>query len=241
MKISVFETKEAASKYASDIFYEQIKKQPNSVLGLATGGTMSTFYEKLSGSINENPIDVKKLNTFNLDEYYEITSENPQSYHAYMKTLFFDKVGIDSAQTHFPYQKEHQEDPSLYDQQIDALGGIDIQLLGIGRNGHIGFNEPNTPFNSITRVVDLSETTIQDNARFFEDINEVPKQAVSMGISTIMKAKRIILLAFGEAKKDIIIELSKMTTPDENIPASILLTHPNVEIIVDKTIGEYLN
>ncbi|MCH4985548.1 glucosamine-6-phosphate deaminase [Macrococcoides goetzii] len=224
-----------AAQYVAIELFREIKCNPHTKLGLATGGTMEPVYAELVRLLKSNPVDLSLIQTFNLDEYFELDKQSPKSYLYYMKHHLFDHIDIKPEQYYFPDndRKNLDEDNKAYDELIMKEHPIHLQLLGIGTNGHIGFNEPGTPFTSNTRMVDLSEETIRANARFFDTIDEVPTQAVTMGINTIMQSDRIILLATGEKKKSIIRQLYDMTQPNEAIPASVLLHHPNVLIITD--------
>ncbi|UTH16484.1 glucosamine-6-phosphate deaminase [Macrococcus epidermidis] len=224
-----------AAQYVAIELFREIKCNPHTKLGLATGGTMEPVYAELVRLLKSNPVDLSLIQTFNLDEYFELDKQSPKSYLYYMKHHLFDHIDIKPEQYYFPDNDRENldEDNKAYDELIMKEHPIHLQLLGIGTNGHIGFNEPGTPFTSNTRMVDLSEETIRANARFFDTIDEVPTQAVTMGINTIMQSDRIILLATGEKKKSIIRQLYDMTQPNEAIPASVLLHHPNVLIITD--------
>ncbi|MFC6293504.1 glucosamine-6-phosphate deaminase [Macrococcus epidermidis] len=224
-----------AAQYVAIELFREIKCNPHTKLGLATGGTMEPVYAELVRLLKSNPVDLSLIQTFNLDEYFELDKQSPKSYLYYMKYHLFDHIDIKPEQYYFPDNDRENldEDNKAYDELIMKEHPIHLQLLGIGTNGHIGFNEPGTPFTSNTRMVDLSEETIRANARFFDTIDEVPTQAVTMGINTIMQSDRIILLATGEKKKSIIRQLYDMTQPNEAIPASVLLHHPNVLIITD--------
>lgn len=236
MKFIQFETHKEASLYVAAELFKEIQFNPCPLLGLATGGTMELVYQQLVNLLKLNRTNISHLETFNLDEYFLLDHNDPHSYMSYMKKHFFDPMGINERQYHLPDNDDIdiEADNHAYDQMIHDKGPLHIQLLGIGENGHIGFNEPGASFSSGTRLVELSEQTIQANARFFEDAKEVPTKAVSMGIKTILSAERIILLALGDKKADIIGKLYTMTEPDEIIPASSLLRHENVEIIMDK-------
>ncbi len=246
MKIFVEKDYNTLSEKAAEIIADFVKENPKCVLGLATGSTPIGAYDLLGKMCKEGKISFKNIKTFNLDEYLGLAPENQQSYHLVMKNNFFDKTDIVLKNTFFP--NDFAPNFENYDKKIDDCGGIDLQILGIGRNGHIGFNEPGSDFSSKTREVKLSETTIKDNSRFFSakggsasggDISQVPKTAATMGISTIMKAQKIILLAGGENKKEIIQKaLSGPVTPE--VPASILQTHKNVVAIVDKAAAKDL-
>jgi glucosamine-6-phosphate deaminase len=231
MEIYIEENYEALSERAAGIVANFLKENPSAVLGLATGSTPQKTYELLSEKYGKGEISFKEAKTFNLDEYSGLSPGNPQSYHFFMEENLFSKIDIDIKNTFFP--TDFGPDYENYDKKIEESGGIDLQILGIGRNGHIGFNEPGSSFSSKTRQVLLSEATIKDNSRFFKDIREVPEKAVTMGISTIMKAKKIILLAGGKNKKEIIRKMiSGVISPE--IPASVLQKHKNFIIILDK-------
>ena len=201
-------------KAANDSTYEN-----PFILGLATGSTPHQIYEELKSM----DVDFTNTITFNLDEYVGLDEDHPQSYKYFMEKSLFKSQDFHS--NNFPDSKLYP----YYDSMIDNVGGIDIQILGIGTNGHIAFNEPGTPRDSKTRIVDLTENTIKDNSRFFESMDEVPKQAMTMGIQTIMKSKTIYLIAHGKHKKEILEKaIYGDVTPE--IPASFLQEHPNCEV-----------
>ena len=232
IKLIKCKNSEKVAEIASQLFKEEIKIQPYSILGLATGSTTLRLYEKLIALYLSNAIDFSKVITFNLDEYIGLPKNHPQSYRNFMNKYLFDKLNINWYSTYFP-------SCDSYDMHIHNLGGIDLQLLGIGRNGHIGFNEPGTSKDSITHVVDLSEQTIKDNSRFFENISQVPKQAITMGISSILRTKKIILLATGKNKQEAIYNTLKKE-PNVSCPASFLQNHPNCVFIIDEEAGGLL-
>lgn len=209
--------------------------QPTSKLGLATGGTMTEVYKYLVELLEKNQLDVSHVETFNLDEYVGLKAEHPQSYHFYMNEVLFDQYpNFNKENIHIPngYSSQLEDEAERYNQLLNDRGPVDIQILGIGENGHIGFNEPGTDLHSETHIVDLTESTIRANSRYFESESDVPQQAVSMGLASILKARRIILLAFGEKKKEAIHQLmNNQVTKD--IPSTILHAHPNVEVYVD--------
>ncbi|MGY5296387.1 glucosamine-6-phosphate deaminase [Staphylococcus haemolyticus] len=238
MKITNLVDKKLASDYVAIELLKLIKDKPDAILGLATGGTMTDVYPRFSELLSANHVDLTNVQTFNLDEYVGLEPEHAQSYHTYMHQLLFDhNASWNADNIHIPqgHVDDLEREARRYENQLKQIGQPDIQLLGIGENGHIGFNEPGTSFESETRVVDLTESTINANSVHFDHIDDVPKQAVSMGLNSIMRAKRIILLAFGERKRDAIHQLLNGET-NESLPASILHQHPNVEIIVDDTI-----
>ncbi|WP_314407380.1 glucosamine-6-phosphate deaminase [uncultured Gemella sp.] len=234
MKYLVFNSKKEASKEAYKILRSLIDE--NSTLGLATGSTPTDLYEEMITDYKAGNFSYKNIKSYNLDEYVGISYDHPESYHKFMETNLFDHVDIDKANTHVPDASAEDLEGALKSYQ-EALNNanIDVQLLGVGSNGHIGFNEPGTSFEAGVHVVDLKEDTIQANSRFFNnDINLVPKQAVTMGIKDIMRAKNIILLAFGKAKQDAIRSLVEGDKVTEDVPCTILKNHPSVYVLVDK-------
>lgn len=198
------------------------------VLGLATGSSPIPLYADMVNS----DLDFSEMTSINLDEYYGLAPDNEQSYHYFMQHHLFDKKPFKQSYIPNGLAKDIHEEVKHYNQIIEE-NPIDIQILGIGRNGHIAFNEPGTPFGSLTHEVNLSENTIKANSRFFDNINDVPRQAICMGIRSIMNSKKIILLAYGKAKQDAIKALIEGPVT-EQVPASILQDHPDVTIICDK-------
>ena len=226
---------EDMSKKAANLFFAQITLKPDSVLGLATGSTPIGIYKELIKYYEAGELDFSRVRTVNLDEYVGLSGDNDQSYRYFMNHNLFDHVNINKENTYVPngMADDKKAEGERYERQIQCLGGIDMQLLGIGNNGHIGFNEPNSYFDRETHEVKLTESTIQANSRFFATMDQVPKTAISMGIGTIMKAKKIVLAANGEKKANIIYETCfGPITPD--VPASVLQLHPDVTVIVDK-------
>lgn len=225
-----FKTEDEASKYVAKELIKEINKKQTINLGLATGSTPIKVYQELINDYLENKTDWNKIKTFNLDEYLGLESTHPQSYKVFMNDYLFSKINIKKENTHFPELNKN------YDHLIDSLGGIDIQILGIGTNGHIGFNEPGSELESLTRIVDLTQETINVNAnKFFNgDTKEVPKQAISMGIKSILKAKKIFLLAFGKSKQEAIKTLKNSKEFNIDFPASALALHNDVTIIFDE-------
>ncbi len=223
------------SQRASSIILDLISKKSNPVLGLATGSTPEGMYQCLIKAYEQGDISFKNVTTFNLDEYVGLTKEDANSYHSYMKEKLFNHIDILPDQTHLPdgTARDLQLECVKYEQLIRDAGQVDIQVLGLGLNGHIGFNEPGTPFSSRTQVVELMASTRQANARFFNGLNEVPTQAITMGIETIMESERILLLVSGEKKAPALARLMKGDL-SEDFPASILQRHPNVVIITDQ-------
>ena len=234
MKIVVSENYEEMSRVGADYIIKQLNKKPDSVLGLATGSTPMGMYKCLIEAYKKG-LDFSKAVTFNLDEYYGLSSEHPQSYRYFMDVNLFNHVNINKANIHIPsgLSKNIESECVKYDEEIAKAGGIDLQVLGIGRNGHIGFNEPGDSLMVMTHITDLTSDTIAANSRFFNSADEVPKKAVTMGLGTIMKAKKIILLASGKDKAQAIAKLSEPLV-DTDMPASVLQLHTDVVVIVDK-------
>lgn len=235
MRVIIAKSYEEMSKIAAREIAKLLYIKPEAVLGLATGSTPEGVYKELIELNNQNKIDFSKAVTYNLDEYKGLSGNHPQSYRYFMNTKLFNHINIDKDKTHVPngIAADIEKECYVYDEAIEKSGGIDLQLLGIGRNGHIGFNEPSDSLNLNTHLTDLTDDTIKANSRFFESIDEVPTQALTMGLGGIMKAKKILLLASGEKKAEIIAKLveEKIST---RIPASILQVHPDVLVIIDK-------
>lgn len=241
MKVVVTKDYTEMCKQASRIFAAQITLKPDSVLGLATGSTPVGMYKELIQMYNENRIDFSRVKTVNLDEYAGLSGDNDQSYRYFMNHNLFDHININKENTNVPNgtASDLEAECARYEQVVESMGGVDIQLLGIGNNGHIAFNEPCGEFPEKTHVVDLTQNTIEANARFFNSMDEVPKKALTMGIGTIMKAKKIILLANGTKKAQTIHDMVYgPITP--NVPASVLRLHPDVTVFVDEEAGALL-
>jgi len=235
MKILVCKDYEELSRKSAEIIVSQVNQKKDSVLGLATGGTPVGMYQELVKSYREGKVDFGKVITFNLDEYYGVDPKNVNSYHYYMNTNFFDHVNIDRKNINIPngMSKDIEKECREYDEKILSLGGIDLQILGVGLNGHIGFNEPARELMSTTHITDLTKETINANARFFEDISQVPTKAITVGMATILRSKKIVVLINGKNKSKIFEKITgkKITT---QIPATLLQLHPDVTIVVDE-------
>lgn len=235
MKVILCENYEEMSAKAANIFAAQLTLKPDSILGLATGSTPVGMYKKLIEMNKAGDIDFSAVKTFNLDEYYPIKRDNSQSYFTFMNENLFSHINIDMANTHVP--NGETEDPEAeckaYEEKLTAAGGVDLQVLGIGENGHIAFNEPDDALFSYTHVTGLTESTIKANSRFFDSEKDVPTKALTMGMASIMSAKKIVLLANGANKKAAVKELlnDKITT---SVPATLLKLHPDVVLICDK-------
>ncbi|MFU2018471.1 glucosamine-6-phosphate deaminase [Peribacillus butanolivorans] len=232
--IKVLDYKEM-SQSAANIVIRKVKENSKIKLGLATGGTPKGTYDALIEDHMQNNTSYENVTSFNLDEYIGLDSNDPNSYHYYMDQSLFAHININKEQTYLPNGTADNLDKECtrFDKMIETLGGIDLQILGIGQNGHIGFNEPGTSFSSGTHVVALEESTRQANARYFDSIDEVPTHAITMGIATIMKSKEILLLISGEEKAETLKKLIHGEITEE-FPASILKKHNNVTIIADQ-------
>ncbi|RDY30921.1 glucosamine-6-phosphate deaminase [Lachnotalea glycerini] len=223
------------SRKAANIISAQIIMKPDCVLGLATGSSVIGIYEKLSKWYVKGDLDFSKITSVNLDEYKGISKENKQSYYYFMNEKLFSKVNMNPNQTFLPDGMESDSDKvcKAYDKIIEKCQGIDLQLLGLGHNGHIGFNEPNEVFEAVTHCVDLTDSTINANKRFFNNIDEVPKQAYTMGIKTIMQANEIVVVVSG-ADKAVILQQAFFGPITPKVQASILQLHKNVIVVADE-------
>lgn len=235
MEIIILDNYEQISEKAANIIVNEVISKPESVLGLATGDTPLGMYRAIIKQYKDANLDFSKVKTFNLDEYYGLNKENTQSYYYYMLNNLFKHININLQNTNIlngqvtNIEKECIE----YEEKIKNCGGIDIQVLGIGVNGHIGFNEPSNVFEPNTHLVNLDSKTIDSNSRFFNSRKDVPTKAISMGIKTIMSSKKIILLASGISKANAINKTVNGKI-DPQVPASILQLHKNVTLIIDK-------
>ena len=230
MKVIIDSTSNIAAMAAQQ-YVTLLKNKPNAILGGATGSTPLGLYAELVRLNKAGEISFKDASSFNLDEYVGLDGTHDQSYRYFMDHNLFDHIDIDKSRTHVPSGIDIS-DPAAYDTTIAAAGGVDLQLLGIGNNGHIGFNEPGTPFGSLTHVVELTESTREANKRFFASIDDVPTHAVTMGIKTVMQAKSIILMATGPAKAPIMKQMLQGPVTEE-VPASVLQLHPDVTVYMD--------
>jgi len=240
MKLIIIENEHEGSLKAAEIIESIVLEKPNAVLGLATGGTPIETYQQLIHNHKELGTSYKNITTFNLDEYVGLEPTHPQSYRYFMNENLFDGLDIDLANTHVPNGiGEAEENAEAYDKLLDEIGPADIQILGIGTNGHIAFNEPGSDFSETTHVVDLTPATIEANARFFESEKQVPKTAITMGIASIMQAKKIILLAFGEGKAKAVKAMIEGEVTEE-VPASALQNHEDVVVVLDQAAASLL-
>jgi glucosamine-6-phosphate deaminase len=228
------------SKVAANIIAKQINQKPNSVLGLATGSSPIGTYQELIAMNKASMVSFNQVSTYNLDEYCGISKDHPQSYFRFMHENLFNHVDINLDQVHIPSAISHnlQQECDDYNKALNHVT-IDLQLLGIGSNGHIGFNEPGTSFDQETFVVELTEKTRKDNQRFFNSFNEVPTHAVTMGIKNIFNSAKILMLISGEAKAKAVYGLLKGPITVD-FPASILQLHPNVTVIIDENAAKLI-
>lgn len=235
MKLYVCKNYDEMSEKAEQVVASVITLKPDCVLGLATGSTPVGMYSKLAELNRAGKLDFSQVKTYNLDEYYPIKPSNPQSYRYFMDKNLFDLINIDKANTHLLNGEvsDTEAECAAYDEAIKAAGGIDIQVLGIGNNGHIGFNEPDDKLVAATHKTALTESTISANARFFNSSDEVPRHALTMGLEPIMKAKKIIMLVSGKGKHAALAEmLSGVITPSN--PATVLQLHQDVTVVCDE-------
>lgn len=234
MKFLKCETYEEMSAVAADMFAKQINIKSNSVIGLATGSTPVGMYKKLIEMNKSGMVDFSNVISVNLDEYYPISPENKQSYRYFMNDNLFDHINIDKNNTYVPNgsAENAEEECNNYEKRIKDLGGIDIQVLGIGHNGHIGFNEPEESLYLYTHKTALTQSTLEANARFFSEDEVMPNAALTMGMETIFNAKKIILLVSGKSKREVYKQLvtDRISTA---CPATFLKLHPNVIVICD--------
>ena len=241
MKVVILDDANAVANYGANIFIEQLQGKPESVFGLATGSTPLNLYRRLIESNMRGEITFKDTRSFNLDEYMDLEPQHPQSYRHFMDQEFFQHIDIDIENTSVP--PGNAKNPLTacheYELAIQNAGGIDIQLLGIGRNGHIGFNEPTSCLASRTRVKTLTQETIEDNARFFKEGEAQPQLSITMGIGTIMEARLIVLLATGESKAEAIHAMVEGPV-SAWCPASALQMHPATVVIVDEAAASRL-
>ncbi len=241
MNVLVMKNTQEIGKAAGTMFAAQVISKPNSVLGLATGSTPIPTYQYMIELYKQGVVDYSKVTTYNLDEYCGLTHDHDQSYYYFMQENLFKGINVPTESIHVlnGVAPDAQAECDAYDAAIDAAGGIDLQILGIGNNGHIAFNEPCSSFPSKTHIVSLTQSTIEANKRFFESIDDVPKQAITMGIGSIMKARNIILIATGAAKAEAVKAMINGPV-DPQCPASILQFHPNVTIFLDEPAASLL-
>lgn len=237
----IFNTADDVSRYCAQRLLDKMQARPDAVLGLATGSTMEPVYRHLARRVRHEGVAVSQLTTFNLDEYVGLGALHPQSYGYYMHENLFGRLGLKDNRVHLPdgLAAEQERACRAYTEAIQAAGGLDLQLLGIGTNGHIGFNEPHTAFTCRTHVVELSEQTRLDNGRFFIDPSEVPTHAITMGIQDILEAKEVLLVITG-SHKAATVERLYHSGVDESLPASALKLHANAMVVMDSAAAERL-
>jgi glucosamine-6-phosphate deaminase len=230
MNLKIFPSSDAAEEYVSHLIVSQIRSKPSSVMGWATGGTRLGVYRRLS----ELDLSFKSTRAFNLDEYIGLPANHPQSYHSYMRTHLFNHTDIEEARCHIPNGEGEDIARSIakYEELLTTYGPVDFQLLGIGHNGHIGFNEPGVELGLRVHRTALSSTTIAANSRYFETQDEVPNEAITMGVRTILSAQKIVLLACGKSKAEAVAAMIDSPVGSQ-CPASALQKHPNVMIVLD--------
>lgn len=235
MRVIIEKDAETACISASRIISDQIRSKPYSVLGLATGGTPTRCYQELIRQARNGEIDFSRIRSFNLDEYIGLPEEHPESYHAFMKAQLFDHVNIPEDQWHVPKGMATNlvVECERYEEAVSAAGGIDLQLLGLGRDGHIGFNEPGSSLASRTRVKHLTTQTIADNARFFGSAAQVPRLAITMGVGTILDARHCVMLATGTGKAEAVAAMIEGPIT-ASVPASALQLHRKVTVLLDQ-------
>jgi len=242
MLVDVVEDYETLSDRAAEALIEQIRKKPDSTIGFATGGTPEGLYERLIEAHEQRGLDFSKLTTFNLDEYVGLPPEHEQSYAHYMWSTLFDHVNVTESQVHIPHGMADDIDAHCdwYERRIEEAGGIDLQILGIGANGHIAFNEPGSSLGSRTRIKTLTSKTVADNARYFEDKDMVPEYAITMGVGTIMEAEEVLLLASGE-RKAAAMKKTLEGPITAMVPASMVQMHRFAHVIIDEEAGSKLD
>ena len=240
MKVIIVKDYEEMSLKAFEVMSEVVKNKPNAVLGLATGSTPIGLYKNMIKDHKENGTSYKNIKTVNLDEYAGLDYSSDQSYVYFMRSNLFDHIDIDLKNTNIENGKavDRQAECDRYNRLLEEMQQ-DIQVLGIGSNGHIAFNEPGTPFGSVTHIVDLAESTIKDNSRMFASIDEVPRQAFTMGLKNIMNAKKVLILANGANKAKAVYGLVKGEVT-EDLPASVLQLHPDCVVIADESAASLL-
>jgi glucosamine-6-phosphate deaminase len=241
MKLIRTENYTEMSVEAGKIIVDKIRTNQSLTLGLATGSTPKGVYDYLIQDHEENETTYKQVKSVNLDEYIGLSTEDPNSYHYFMNQTLFKHLDINDNQTHIPNgtASDLEQECLRYEQLIKELGGIDLQLLGIGQNGHIGFNEPGTPFTSTTHIVTLAQNTREANSRFFNSLEEVPTHAITMGIASILKSKEILLLVSGDRKAEALYKFVNGEISEE-FPASALKYHSNVTVIADRDALKYI-
>lgn len=238
MKVIVLKTPNEVCETASEIIKDVVNTKNNACLGLATGGSAEQVYDGLEKFYKNGEVDFSKCHSINLDEYIGLSPDHPQSYRYYMNQRFFDRVNIDKKNTYVPIGNINPEEEVLkFRSVIDSYNGADVQLLGVGRNGHIAFNEPSENLSAVAHIVNLQEDTIKANSIYFDKIEDVPTRAISMGMGEILRAKKIVLVAFGKSKKYGIGALINENNINTNIPCTLLKCHRDVTVIIDEELA----
>lgn len=237
MRIEIFDTYAQLSQRAADLVIDLVRRKPAAVLGLPTGATPEGLY----AALRRSGVSFGQVQTFNLDEYLGLPREHPESYHTFMRQHLFDHVDLLPDHTHIPdgMAADPEAECARYEEALRQAGGLDMLLLGLGLNGHIGFNEPGSPWGARTRKVQLAEKTRQANARFFDAPEQVPAEAITMGIGTMLEARQILLLATGETKAEVV-RRALEGEPSEQVPATALQGHPNVTVLLDRAAAALL-
>jgi len=239
LKINVFESKDELYRSVSEFYIKAINDKPNIILGLATGTTPIPLYKNLIKAYQDKLVSFKDVVTFNLDEYIGLPKTHKESYYSFMRSQLFNHIDINLDNTHIPSGTlEPSEAINSFQKEFDSFQ-VDIQLLGLGSNGHIGFNEPGTSFESTTHQTNLAKSTIQDNSRMFDSVDEVPTKSITMGIKDIMRASSIVMIATGNQKAEAVYKMVHGPV-DESLPASILQKHKDVTIYLDKDAASLL-
>ncbi|OUS06788.1 glucosamine-6-phosphate deaminase [Rhodobacterales bacterium 52_120_T64] len=241
MKVLIFDTAERAAECVAQQVIAQVQGKADSVLGLATGGTMLPIYELLVSANKNKQVSFSQASSFNLDEYVGLNPDHPCSYHKFMRDIFFSKTDFDVARAHLPHGNtgDPEAESEDYENLVLGAGGIDLQLLGIGENGHIGFNEPTSSFRSLTRIKTLTKSTIDANRRFFEAPAEPPKYAITMGIETILRGKMIAVLATGKNKSGAVATMVEGAM-GAYCPATALQLHRHTTVVLDQAAASEL-
>ncbi len=241
MEVILKSDPESLCRLAADMITDLMQRKPDAVLGLATGSTPLKLYAELIRRHREEGLDFSRVRTFNLDEYVGLGPDHPQSYASYMRNHFFSSVNVHPDSTHIPngFTEDIPAECAAYEQAIQDAGGIDLQILGIGTDGHIGFNEPTSSLTSRTRIKTLTARTLADNARFFEQEADQPHHVITMGIGTILESRQAVLLAFGDSKADAIAQAVEGPLT-ASVPASALQLHPKAHVFVDEAAGSQL-
>ena len=241
MRVVILKDREQVDQRAADIICDAVNSHPEIVLGLATGGTPLGTYGELVRRCTARQVSFRACTTFNLDEYIGLPASHPESYYSFMHRELFSQADFDTARCHLPDGQSNDLDRACadYEQLIRGAGGIDLQLLGIGSDGHIAFNEPGSSLASRTRIKALTQQTREDNTRFFSSIDEVPQVAITMGIGTILEARRILLLATGKGKASAVRSFIEGPVTSQ-VPASALQLHPQVTVLLDEEAASWL-